>query len=77
MTVCLVVLGRHVPQLQFFGVILGNEPVLSLEETFRAGKPPVGPRMVAVDHRHEAEPERASHRRLPFIAAQKTLVSSG
>jgi predicted PurR-regulated permease PerM len=34
MTVCLVVLGRHVPQLQFFDVILGNEPVLTPEERF-------------------------------------------
>ena len=34
MTVCLVVLGRHVPQLQFLDVILGNEPVLTSEETF-------------------------------------------
>jgi predicted PurR-regulated permease PerM len=33
-TVCLVVLGRHVPQLQFLDVMLGNEPVLSPEETF-------------------------------------------
>jgi predicted PurR-regulated permease PerM len=32
MTVCLVVLGRHVPQLKFFDVVLGNEPVLSPEE---------------------------------------------
>jgi predicted PurR-regulated permease PerM len=29
MTVCLVVLGRHVPQLQFLSVMLGNEPVLT------------------------------------------------
>ena len=29
MTVCLVVLGRHVPQLQFLDVLLGNEPVLT------------------------------------------------
>ena len=34
MTVCLVVLGRHVPQLQFFDVMLGNEPVLTPEERF-------------------------------------------
>jgi predicted PurR-regulated permease PerM len=33
-TVCLVVLGRHVPQLEFLDVILGNEPVLSSDETF-------------------------------------------
>ncbi len=34
MTVCMVVLGRHVPQLQFLNVILGNEPVLTPMETF-------------------------------------------
>jgi predicted PurR-regulated permease PerM len=34
MTVCLVVLGRHVSQLQFLNVMLGNEPVLTPMETF-------------------------------------------
>jgi predicted PurR-regulated permease PerM len=34
MTVCLVVLGRHVPHLQFLNVLLGNEPVLTPEEKF-------------------------------------------
>jgi phage gp36-like protein len=34
MTVCLVVLGRHVPQLQFLSVLLGSEPVLTPVETF-------------------------------------------
>jgi predicted PurR-regulated permease PerM len=33
-TVCLVVLGRHVPQLQFLNVMLGSEPVLTPAETF-------------------------------------------
>lgn len=28
LTVCLVVLGKHVPQFQFFEVLFGNEPVL-------------------------------------------------
>ena len=28
MTVCLVVLGKHVPQLQFLDILLGDEPVL-------------------------------------------------
>ena len=28
LTVCLVVLGRHVPQFEFLDVLLGNEPVL-------------------------------------------------
>ncbi len=34
LTVCLVVLGRHVPRLAFLDVMLGNEPVLTPEETF-------------------------------------------
>lgn len=34
LTVCLVVLGRHVPQLQFLEVLLGSEPVLSPEVKF-------------------------------------------
>jgi predicted PurR-regulated permease PerM len=29
LTVCMVVLGRHVPQLQFFEVLLGDQPVLA------------------------------------------------
>jgi hypothetical protein len=29
LTVCLTVLGRHVPQLEFLYVLLGDEPVLS------------------------------------------------
>ncbi|SDP41109.1 Predicted PurR-regulated permease PerM [Phyllobacterium sp. YR620] len=29
LTVCLVVLGRHVPKFEFLDVLLGNEPVLS------------------------------------------------
>jgi predicted PurR-regulated permease PerM len=34
LTVCLVVLGRHVPQLQFLDVMLSNRAVLAPEETF-------------------------------------------
>lgn len=34
LTVCLVMLGRHVKQLEFFEVILGDEPALSPEENF-------------------------------------------
>jgi hypothetical protein len=33
LTVCLVVLGRHVPQLEFLVVMLGNQPVLAPNET--------------------------------------------
>jgi hypothetical protein len=31
LTVCVVVLGRYVPQLSFLHILLGDEPVLSLE----------------------------------------------
>lgn len=34
LTVCLVVLGRHVPQLEFLDVLLGNEAVLTPPERF-------------------------------------------
>ena len=34
LTVCLVVLGRHVPQLAFLDVLLGDEPVLPPELRF-------------------------------------------
>jgi hypothetical protein len=34
LTVCLVVMGRYVPQLEFLGVLLGNDPVLAPEERF-------------------------------------------
>src|SRR6516225_2280501 len=34
LTTCLVVIGRRVPHLEFFDVILGNQPVLAPEETF-------------------------------------------
>jgi predicted PurR-regulated permease PerM len=33
LTVCIVVLGRYVPHLQFLDILLGNEPVLSPEES--------------------------------------------
>lgn len=34
LTVCLVVLGRHVEQLQFLDVLFGNQPALAPEESF-------------------------------------------
>ncbi|EWY39603.1 hypothetical protein N825_05820 [Skermanella stibiiresistens SB22] len=34
LTVCLVVIGRHVPQLQFLHVMFGNDPVLPVEARF-------------------------------------------
>ena len=34
LTVCLVVLGRHFPRLEFLSVLLGDEPVLSDDARF-------------------------------------------
>jgi hypothetical protein len=34
LTVCMVVIGRHVPQLQFLHVMFGNDPVLPTETRF-------------------------------------------
>lgn len=34
LTVCLVVLGKHVPQMKLFGVLLGDEPALTPEVSF-------------------------------------------
>jgi predicted PurR-regulated permease PerM len=34
LTVCLVVLGRHVPQLHFLDVLLGNRPAMTLPSRF-------------------------------------------
>jgi hypothetical protein len=34
LTVCLVVLGKYVPQLKFFDILLGDEPPLSAEMNF-------------------------------------------
>lgn len=47
LTVCLVVLGHHVPQLHFFEVLLGNRPALAPEVKFYQ-------RLLANDP-HEAE----------------------
>jgi predicted PurR-regulated permease PerM len=34
LTVCLVVMGRHIPQFAFLSIMLGDQPVLPLEERF-------------------------------------------
>ena len=34
LTVCLSVIGRYVPRLQFLGTMLGSDPVLTVEERF-------------------------------------------
>ncbi len=34
LTVCLVVLGKHVPALKFFDILLGDEPALTADVNF-------------------------------------------
>jgi predicted PurR-regulated permease PerM len=43
LTVCVAVMGRHIPELGFLNLLLGVEPVLSPEERFYQ-------RLVALDH---------------------------
>ncbi|UVC18343.1 AI-2E family transporter [Mesorhizobium onobrychidis] len=57
LTVCLVVLGRHVPQFEFLDVLFGNEPVLELHarlyQRLLAGDPEE-----ATDHAEEILEEK-------------------
>ncbi|TJX45486.1 MAG: AI-2E family transporter, partial [Mesorhizobium sp.] len=57
LTVCLVVLGRHVPQFEFLDVLFGNEPVLEpharLYQRLLAGDPDE-----ATDHAEEMLEEK-------------------
>jgi predicted PurR-regulated permease PerM len=48
LTVCLAVLGRHVPQMEFLNVLLGDEPVLSPEARYYQ-------RLLAMDEEEAAE----------------------
>jgi hypothetical protein len=54
LTVCLVVLGRHVEHLQFLSVLLGDEPALAPDESFYQ-------RMLAGD------PDEAAHQAEQFL----------
>ncbi|BBK32652.1 putative PurR-regulated permease PerM [Stella humosa] len=48
LTVCIVVIGRYVPQLEFLGILLGNDPVLAPEQRFYQ-------RLVAGNHEEAME----------------------
>jgi predicted PurR-regulated permease PerM len=48
LTVCVAVVGRHIPELGYLHVLLGVEPVLSEEERFYQ-------RLLALDHEEAAE----------------------
>src|ERR1700720_2099591 len=57
LTMCLVVLGRHVERLQFLEVLLGDQPALAQEEAFYQ-------RMLADD------PDEAAHQAEEFLKAE-------
>jgi len=57
LTMCLVVLGRHVERLQFLVVLLGDQPALALEQSFYQ-------RMLADD------PDEAAHQAEEFLKDQ-------
>ena len=57
LTMCLVVLGRHVQRLQFLEVLLGDRPALALEESFYQ-------RILADD------PDEAAHQAEGFLKDQ-------
>jgi hypothetical protein len=59
LTVCLVVIGRHVERLRFLDVLLGDQPALAPEETFYQ-------RMLAGD------PDEAAHQAEVFLK-QKSI----
>jgi predicted PurR-regulated permease PerM len=54
LTLCLVVLGRHVTRLEFLDVVLGDEPALTIEENFYQ-------RILASD------PDEAAHQAEAFL----------
>jgi predicted PurR-regulated permease PerM len=57
LTVCVAVMGRHIPELGFLNLLLGVEPVLSPEERFYQ-------RLIALDHdeaQHLVEEHVAAH----------------
>lgn len=61
LTMCLVVLGRHVPHLQFIEVLLGDRPALAPEESFYQ-------RLLADD------PDEAAHQAESFLKSKPLLA---
>jgi hypothetical protein len=63
LTVCLVVLGQHVPQLGFLDVLFGSEPVLTPAETLYQ-------RLLAGD------PDEATERVEDYLDEHSSRISS-
>lgn len=71
LTVCLVVLGRYVPQLRFLDTLLGSEPVLLPEERFYqrllAGNVAEAVELAEIDLKDRSVPEFFDHTIVPAL----------
>ena len=67
LTVCLVVMGRYIPQLQFLDVLLGNAPVLTAAERLYQ-------RMLAGDPEEGAEIAQELLQERPLAAVYEEVV---
>jgi predicted PurR-regulated permease PerM len=70
LTACIVTLGRHVPQLQFLDVLLGNRPVLMPAEGFYQ-------RILADDPSEAAEQAEEYLKQKPLLAYYDEVVIPG
>ncbi len=70
LTVCLVVIGRHVDQLEFLDVLLGDRPPLTAPETFYQ-------RMLANDPTEVSEQARECLKTMPLVEYYDTVVLPG
>lgn len=70
LTACIVALGRHVPQLQFLDVLLGNRPVLMPAEGFYQ-------RVLADDPSEAAEQAEEYLKQRPLLAYYDEVVIPG
>ncbi|TVS19529.1 MAG: AI-2E family transporter [Planctomycetaceae bacterium] len=69
LTVCLLVIGKHVPQLSFLDILLGNEPVFAVARR-------VYQRLVAGDQEEAAELVEAACGDQPLVQVYDTMLIS-
>jgi predicted PurR-regulated permease PerM len=69
LTVCLLVIGKHVPQLSFLDVLLGNEPVFAPARR-------VYQRLVAGDQEEAVELVEAACGNQPLVQVYETMLIS-
>jgi predicted PurR-regulated permease PerM len=81
LTACLLVLGRHVPQLRFLDVMLGSEPVLTPDETFYqrllAGDPEEATEQAEEFAKERSLDEFAEEVAIPVLARAQADSDSG